>query len=343
MAAPIVRGCAPEALWGRHGHRLFARAGCRPAVEVLERRDLLAAFTPGDLVIYRVGTGTGSLSSSGTAVFLDEYTPSGSLVQSIAMPTTASGYNNPLVGSGTATSEGQLTDSANGQYLVLTGYDASVGTASVASTASANTPRTVGLIDASGFINTSTALNNVADGNNVRSAVSTNGLQIWVGGAGGSSSPGVGFATLGGTSATQLSTAVTNVRQVNIFNGQLYLSTQAGSSVRVATVGTGEPTTAGQTVTNLPGLGTSTVPNGFFFAPPQRHWLRRGYALRRGRHHRRRSHREVLPGQRLLGGHWLHQCAPRSRSNRRRQRHDGVPVRDDQRLGGDHRHSVRLH
>ena len=46
----------------------------------LERRDLLAALTPGDIVIYRVGSGTSGLLNTGAAVFLDEYTPSGSLV-----------------------------------------------------------------------------------------------------------------------------------------------------------------------------------------------------------------------------------------------------------------------
>ena len=56
----------------------------------------MAAFTPGDLVIYRVGDGIGSLSSFGNPVFLDEYTPSGRLVQSIALPTTDSGGNHAL-------------------------------------------------------------------------------------------------------------------------------------------------------------------------------------------------------------------------------------------------------
>ena len=45
-----------------------------------------AAFTPGNVVVYRVGDGSGSLVNTGNAVFLDEYTTSGTLVQSIAMP-----------------------------------------------------------------------------------------------------------------------------------------------------------------------------------------------------------------------------------------------------------------
>ena len=47
-------------------------------------------FVPGNLVIYRVGTiGSGiTLTSAATEVFLDEYTPAGVYVRSIAMPTT---------------------------------------------------------------------------------------------------------------------------------------------------------------------------------------------------------------------------------------------------------------
>src|SRR4051794_34133122 len=80
------------------------------------------AFLPGDLVIYRVGDGTHALANTGNAVFLDEYTTSGTLVQSVPVPTVAGGSNLPMVASGTATSEGLLSLSPNGQYLAFTGY-----------------------------------------------------------------------------------------------------------------------------------------------------------------------------------------------------------------------------
>ncbi|MGI9178348.1 MAG: hypothetical protein ACR2IT_10910, partial [Pirellulales bacterium] len=38
-----------------------------------------APVTPGNLVIYRAGSGTNALASTGNDVFLDEYTPAGSL------------------------------------------------------------------------------------------------------------------------------------------------------------------------------------------------------------------------------------------------------------------------
>ena len=94
--------------------------------ETLEDRRLLSTmpFTPGDLVVYRVGTGSGALGSTATAVFLDEYSPTGTLVQSIAASTADSGSTHILTAGGTATSEGELNLSPNGQFLTLTGYDA---------------------------------------------------------------------------------------------------------------------------------------------------------------------------------------------------------------------------
>src|SRR5688572_4352462 len=98
------------------------------------QRVFAASFTPGNLVVYRVGDGSAALSSAATVVFLDEYTPAGVLVQSIAVPTTTSGANRRLTASGSSTTEGLLTRSTDGQFILLTGYDAAVGTAAVAGT-----------------------------------------------------------------------------------------------------------------------------------------------------------------------------------------------------------------
>jgi hypothetical protein len=83
-------------------------------LERLEVRETPAAFTPGDIVVYQVGTGAAALTSAATATFLDEYSPTGTLVQSIPLPTAVSGSQLPLTNSGTATSEGQLSLSVNG-------------------------------------------------------------------------------------------------------------------------------------------------------------------------------------------------------------------------------------
>jgi len=169
-----------------------------------------------------------------------------------------------VVASGTATSEGLISRSVDGHYVLLGGYDAAIPAASsVVSSAAATTARVVGRVDSSGNVDTTTALSDWADANNPRSVTSTNGVDIWVTGAAG----GVRKTTLGSTTSTELSTTVVNLRQANIFASQLYVTDSSGSAVRLGTVGIGLPTTAGQTITNLPGFAASTgSPYGFFFA-----------------------------------------------------------------------------
>ena len=145
------------------------------------------------------------------------YTTTGSLVQTIALPTAVSGANQILTLSGTATSEGFLALSANGQYLTVGGYNQAVGTASI-TTSIGN--RTVGRIDMLGSVDSTTILGDAASIGNIRSVVSDNGGGFWVG----SSAGGMRYTTLGSTAAsTQLNSAApTNLRVANIFGGQLY-------------------------------------------------------------------------------------------------------------------------
>ena len=43
--------------------------------ELLERRELLATFQQGDIVVEVVGDGSNPLTNTGNAIFLDEYQP----------------------------------------------------------------------------------------------------------------------------------------------------------------------------------------------------------------------------------------------------------------------------
>ncbi len=241
------------------GNRKAERASTSPAA-------LTSAFTPGNLVVYRVDGGGAALSSVGTAVFLDEYTTAAGQtapVQSIAMPTAVSGSNKRLVAAGSSTSEGLMTRSVDGNYLVLAGYDADVGTAAVAATTSAATNRVIGRIDKNGAIDTTTALTDAISGGNPRGATSTNGTDLWLSGT--SSGGGIRYATLGATTSTSLTTSPTNFRATNIFSGQLYTTSASGAFQGVSTVGTGTPTTSGQTTTILPGFPTASGPSPYQF------------------------------------------------------------------------------
>src|SRR5262245_40428571 len=94
------------------GSGAFARTPCGGAEHSYKPGVPHTAFTPGNLVIYRVGDGSTSLTNTGNPVFLDEYTTAGTLVQSIVLPTVPSGSNRRLIASGTAITEGLLVRSS---------------------------------------------------------------------------------------------------------------------------------------------------------------------------------------------------------------------------------------
>lgn len=224
-----------------------------------------APFTPGNIVVARVGDGLAPLSTAATEVFLDEYTPSGMLVQSISLPTSVSGMNRILTASGNAPSELGMTSSADGRYLVLTGYSAAPGTPAVASSSSTDITRVIGLIAADGSFDTSTSTGSAFSAINIRAAATADGTSFYS--VGGNS--GVQYQVLGSAMATRLNTTPVNIRSINIANGNLYVSTASSPYIGLSQVGTGLPGTAGQAATVLPGFPAATAgasPYGFYFA-----------------------------------------------------------------------------
>jgi hypothetical protein len=67
-----------------------------------------APFTPGNVVVVKVGNGTTALSASAAPVSLCEYTAAGSLVQTIALPTAATLPSRKFTLGGLNTAEGFL-------------------------------------------------------------------------------------------------------------------------------------------------------------------------------------------------------------------------------------------
>ena len=203
-----------------------------------------APFTPGNIVVSRVGTGA-TLSSAATAIFLEEYTPTGTLVQTIPMPTAVSGAHAPLTVQGTATTEGIVTRSQDGAFLVLGGYGTVPGTAAPSGVASATINRVVGLVDSQGNIDTTTKLSNAYSSGSFRGAATADGNQFWMTGG----NEGIRTAAFGATTSSLVSTTVTNTRVAGAFGSQLYVSSASGSNVGVNAVGTGLPTTSGNAAT----------------------------------------------------------------------------------------------
>ena len=146
------------------------------ALVTLTSANAASSLLDDSLLVYRVGTGTGSLVNTGNAAFLDEYSRTGALRQSIDLG---------IVASGTASSEGLITRSGDGRYIVATGY-ASTGPSSIASSTSASNARVIARIDSAGNVDSTTRLTNYTSGNNPRSAWSADGSSFYaVGGTGG--------------------------------------------------------------------------------------------------------------------------------------------------------------
>jgi hypothetical protein len=225
-----------------------------------------AACAALSLTVVRVGDGSAALSSASTAVFLEERDFVGALVNTIALPTAASGANQPFTLSGTATSEGNLSRSENGSYVLLAGYGVAPGTSSVSGTTAAAVNRVVARIDGAGAVDTSTRLDTAFSTGSVRSATSTDGMTLWVSGTGGSGVGGVHATTLGALGSTQVLAAPNNTRFSHVFAGQLYASASSNPFFSVFAVGTGTPTIAGQVATTPAGLPSASGPSPYSFA-----------------------------------------------------------------------------
>jgi hypothetical protein len=223
-------------------------------------------FTPGNIVVVRVGDGSIALSSAANPVFLDEYNPSGTLIRSIKMPVTglaSTDTSNKFVMGGTNVSVGMLSRSSNGKFLTVVGYNNVVGVSSTQLNSATLTPRTFAVINYNGSVNTNTVVTDVGS-STAYCAVSNDGVNLW--GCFASSGIGLRYTTIGSTSTTSINTN-SGYRGACINNGQLYVSD--GTNGNIAAVGTGLPTTGPQTATVLPGIPATGFPVGqsqFFFA-----------------------------------------------------------------------------
>ncbi|MFA4869634.1 MAG: hypothetical protein WC623_15625 [Pedobacter sp.] len=109
------------------------------------------SFSPNNLLVVRVGDGNSGLNADAAPVFLNEYTTTGSVVQSIPMPVSGRGSHGAFVLSGDNPSQGYSSFSANGQFVTLIGYDASPKTAA-SILKSISTPKVIALVSKRGLI-----------------------------------------------------------------------------------------------------------------------------------------------------------------------------------------------
>jgi hypothetical protein len=260
----------------------------------------ITQFTPGDIVVSEtgdVGGATGIGDNQASPIALVEINPNlpmgenvvGDLVLPQTQTTSGNTVEYPVSGEFGSSSEGSLELAANGQSLVIAGYDvnyttydtdeASGGNNAYGDTALAQTytiepggfdytlvPRVVADISANGTVDSSTALLGIYNQNNPRSVATVNGTSFYLSGQGtkGTTNQGLFLAQDGASTVTRLNTS-TDTRAVEIANGQLYVSIDskqnapAGGSID--TVGTGLPTGA-SSLTALPGIGPTVTLNG---------------------------------------------------------------------------------
>ncbi len=222
-----------------------------------------AAFTAGNLVVSRIGVGSAALTGNTAAVFLDELTPAGSGVQSVAIPTAAFSKGFGMTIGGNSSSQGQLERSVDGRFLTIFGYDAPVGLAGPSSAAS-NRGRTIVRVSARGDQGILANTRIEQGGSTPRAAKTIDGSSYYTAADGGSGpSGGLRYHLAGAiVNGVLMNGTTTNIRTVNIFNNQLYIgASTAGGGVEargVSTIGTGIPT-ASDTITILPGMGGSNT------------------------------------------------------------------------------------
>ena len=217
-----------------------------------------AQFTPGDLVVVRVGDGVNALANSTGPISLLELNTSGTLVGSpIGIPSGTGG----LQISGTATSEGQLLLNADHTALTLAGYvPPFTGSGSLSGRTSAQAPRGYVTIDYNRNVSSTTTLTGDYSGQNIRSGFAS-GSSLWFTGSGTGS--GSGLVYYNGSSSTIQGI---NSRVLGYFGGNLYYST--GSGTQGIYKYTGLPTSATTSTAFITGVtGQGTSPYDFALSP----------------------------------------------------------------------------
>jgi hypothetical protein len=221
-------------------------AGCSQSVSGSAVVTVVQAFTKGNLVVERPNGST----NAATAVILDQYDTTGTLINSYTMPGTGASQ---ISISGTATSEGLLNMAAEKDRLVIVGYDVAVGTTGSVTGIAAN--RVIGSVASSGQFTRNFA-RSVYGSNNIRSGTAFDTAYI----ASGSTT---GIILMNGP--LTISSTATNTRAAQVLNGQLYYSTGSGVA-GIYKVGTGVPVTSGTTATVICRTGTSS-PYSYSMSP----------------------------------------------------------------------------
>jgi len=235
-------------------------------------------FTQGNLAVVQMGTATQAAATTGEPVSIVQFTTAGVPVGTpLTLPSTGA---SAFILDNSAT-EGFMTLSGNGKYLVLGGYNTNIQTSSLTGFTSTNVFRAVATIDGYGNFALPITNSHIYSTYNIRGAVSDGLGNFWVSGSGGTGASiangEIGIIYVGGssleTNVTVTETGTGNERCLNIYNNDLYLSTGSGSGlfgrgiylVSNSVTG-GIPTNTGSTANNTNIMQTGSTSGPYDFA-----------------------------------------------------------------------------
>jgi hypothetical protein len=200
-----------------------------------------APFLPGDLAVLQAAS-----SSNNTTATIVELSPT----VANQTPTNPIGIDgtgaNALRFSGSATSTGYLSHTADGSYLTFNGANNGTTTGNV------NTlnPRGVGLLNSGGLFSLPTTYTGTS-GNQTRSATSLDNSTWYIADQG-------GLYTNGATTASPAG----NLRSIKPFGGSVYVAQQSGTATTIQVSTISAP--SGGTITGLPGLTNNASLQDFY-------------------------------------------------------------------------------
>jgi hypothetical protein len=194
----------------------------------------------GNLAVLRVGDGSTALANTGNAIFIDQFTPAGSLYATLSIPNSG---GTAMLQSGNASSEGFL--SSYGKTLVFMGYNTSSTAVSLPGTTGTVAPRAIGQIDINGNYTIAYSSTTAFSGGNPRAAVSDGAGNYWGVGTGSSTANrGVYYYGSGTPAAIHNGSGSVSPRDVEIIGGNLMFSGAPTTGTRGIFGYAGTPTTS---------------------------------------------------------------------------------------------------
>ena len=206
----------------------YAVGVTNPAGSVTVSAALIVSATglnlnPTNLIVLRQGDGIQAIASTGNTLFLDQFTTSGTYVNTVSIPDSGP---SALIQNGTAPTEGYINLSLNRGVLTLVGFNVTrPWTSGLGNTASVDVPRAIATVDAAANYTLVVSSTNAFSGNNIRSAITDGANNYWVSGGG----SGTRYFRPGSADNVSIQTTINNTRVLQIFSGDLYFSAAATS------------------------------------------------------------------------------------------------------------------